>query len=93
MRKSSVQAEASSIVTWPRVARTSPFAISRFGRVPFPRGIPGGYRARLPIKPGARSMQWKRGVQSEVPGPGPGNSMPSSTPRSLTYVRTETKTN
>lgn len=93
VRKSTVHSEASSIVTWPRVSRASPFAISRFGRVPFPRGTPGGYRARLPIKPGARSMQWKRDAQSEVPGPGSGNSIPSSTPRSLTYVRTETKTN
>lgn len=91
VRKSSVQLEATSLVTWPRVARASPF--SRFGRVHFPRGIPGAYRTRLSIKPGARSMQWKRDALSEVPGPGPANSIPSSTPRSLTYVRTETKSN
>ncbi|KAK9068900.1 hypothetical protein SSX86_013016 [Deinandra increscens subsp. villosa] len=88
VRKSSGQQEAAAPVTsWPRVARAS---ASRFSRgAPFPRGI-GIYRSRLPMKAGIRSFQWKRDAQNSpssdtIPSP----SAASTTPRSLTYVRTE----
>ncbi|KAK4379665.1 hypothetical protein RND71_001527 [Anisodus tanguticus] len=97
VRKSSATPEAASVTVWPRVARGGPFAVSRFGRVPFPRGIPTLYRSRLPIRPGARSMQWKRDAQPTstensglaIPS---SNAVPSPIPRSMTYVRTESKT-
>ncbi|XP_076893756.1 uncharacterized protein LOC143545832 [Bidens hawaiensis] len=87
VKKSSGQQEAAAPVTsWPRVARAS---ASRFFRgALFPRGIGGIYRSRLPIKDGARSFQWKRDAQNSpssdaIPSP------TATTPRSLTYVRTE----
>ncbi|KAI3676671.1 hypothetical protein L1987_86283 [Smallanthus sonchifolius] len=90
VRKSSGQQEASAaapVTSWARVARAS---ASRFGRgVPYPRGI-GIYRSRLPIKGGVRSFQWKRDAQNS---PSSSDTIPSpsaaTTPRSLTYVRTE----
>ncbi|KAM7508995.1 hypothetical protein LguiA_019448 [Lonicera macranthoides] len=89
VRKSAAHQEVGSMMTWPRVARGSPFAVSRFARVPFSRGgIPSIYRPRIPIKTGARSMQWKRDTPSEG-----SNSVPSPTARSLTYVRMDPKTN
>ncbi|KAL2514284.1 RNA binding (RRM/RBD/RNP motif) family protein [Forsythia ovata] len=96
VRKSSTQPETASVTTWPRISRASPFAIPRFSRVPFARGIPNVYRARAPIKPGARSFQWKRDSQStatEILGQTANSVVPSPTTRSLTYVRTEPKTN
>ncbi|KAL6964827.1 hypothetical protein U1Q18_035882 [Sarracenia purpurea var. burkii] len=100
VRKSSVHQEAVSLMTWPRVVRGSPFAPPRFARVPFPRGIPGAFRVRPPIKPGARSLQWKRDAQPNlgessavVPSNNNNNNFSSPAVRSLTYVRTETKTN
>ncbi|KAJ8565636.1 hypothetical protein K7X08_008212 [Anisodus acutangulus] len=98
VRKSSATPEAASVTVWRRVARGGPFAVSRFGRVRFPRGIPTLYRSRLPIRPGARSMQWKRDAQPTstensglaIPS---SNAVPSPIPRSMTYVRTESKTN
>ncbi|PWA40997.1 Nucleotide-binding, alpha-beta plait [Artemisia annua] len=94
VRKSSAQQEAAPVTTsWPRAIRASPFAASRFGRVPFPRGIPSPYRPRLPIKPGARSFQWKRDTQNTSSGTiSSPVAISSPTTRSLTYVRTETKT-
>lgn len=93
IKKSSAQPEATPVTTWPRVARASPFAASRFGRVSYPRGMPNLYRPRLPIKTGARSLQWKRDGQNSpsdgIPSP---IAIPSPTTRSLTYVRTEAKT-
>ncbi|PWA44705.1 Nucleotide-binding, alpha-beta plait [Artemisia annua] len=94
VRKSSAQQETAPVTTsWPRAIRASPFTASRFGRVPFPRGIPSPYRPRLPIKPGARSFQWKRDAQNTssetISSP---VAISSPTTRSLTYVRTETKT-
>ncbi|XP_071690039.1 uncharacterized protein [Rutidosis leptorrhynchoides] len=95
VRKSSGQPEAAApVTTWPRVSRAaSPFVASRFGRASFPRGIPNLYRPRLPIKTGARSMQWKRDAQNSssdgIPSPA---AVLSPTTRNLTYVRTETKT-
>ncbi|KAL2511609.1 RNA binding (RRM/RBD/RNP motif) family protein [Abeliophyllum distichum] len=96
VKKSSAKAEVASVVTWPRVARTMPYTVSRFGRVPFGRGIPSVYRARPPIKPGARSFQWKRDAQStptDISGQATNSFIPSPTARSLTYVRTEPKRN
>ncbi|XP_020553225.1 uncharacterized protein LOC105173472 isoform X1 [Sesamum indicum] len=96
VRKSSAQPEAASVVTWPRIARASPFDVPRFGRVPFARGIPSLYRARMPIKPGGRSFQWKRECGSTVTEASGQTFNTTATPptiRSLTYVRTEPKTN
>lgn len=93
--KSAAPPEPAPVMTWPRVSRGSMFAASRFGRVPFPRGTPSSFRARLPIKAGARSFQWKRGAQTASDTSGVSdNSIPSlSAPRSLTYIRTEAKAN
>ncbi|KAM3358431.1 hypothetical protein P3S68_021362 [Capsicum galapagoense] len=96
--KSSATPEAASVTVWPRVTRGGPYAVSRFGRVPFPRGIPTLYRSRLPMRPGARSMQWKRDGQptftenSGLATPS-SNAVPSPILRNMTYVRTESKTN
>lgn len=92
VRKSSAPQEtAAPNMTWPRIVRGSPFgAVSRFARSPFPRGISSIYRPRLPVKLGARSMQWKRDTQQTLSESG---NVPSPTSRSLTYVRTESKTN
>lgn len=94
MRRSAAPQEAASIMTWPHIARGSPFATARFSRVPFPRGITGAFRPRPPIRPGARSMQWKRDAQAPTGENGAmlsGNTIPSPTARSLTYIRTEPK--
>ncbi|XP_073026035.1 uncharacterized protein [Primulina eburnea] len=94
VRKNSVQPEAASLTTWPRVARASPFAVPRFGRGPFARGIPTSYRSRIPSKPVARSFQWKRGATlTETSNQASISVVPPSTTRSLTYVRTESKAN
>lgn len=88
VRRSSTHQEVAPGVTWPRLARGSPFAAARFSRVPFPRGgAPGAFRGRLPVKHGARSLQWKRDAQ---PTPADGGA-PSPNARSLTYVRMEPK--
>ncbi|KAL0379895.1 UNVERIFIED_CONTAM: hypothetical protein Sangu_0053800 [Sesamum angustifolium] len=93
VRKSSAQLEAASAVTWPRIARASPFPVPRFGRSPFARGVPSSYRARMPIKPGARSFQWKREAQpTEALGQASSSIVPPPPNRSLTYVRPEPKT-
>ncbi|KAK6261076.1 RNA recognition motif domain - like 2 [Theobroma cacao] len=94
VKRSSAHQEAAPVMTWPRIARGSPFAAARFARAPFPRGIPGAYRPRLPFKPGARSLQWKRDAQAtpaDAAASFTGNSVFSPTARSLTYVRTEPK--
>ncbi|KAG8646324.1 hypothetical protein MANES_10G145600v8 [Manihot esculenta] len=94
VKRSPTHQEATPIMTWPRIARGSPYASGRFARVPFPRGIPGAFRSRPPMKLGARSLQWKRDAQGnpgESGAPVP-NSLVSPTARSLTYVRTEPKT-
>lgn len=101
VRKSSAHQEATTTTTtttttpvtsWPRAAasRGSPFAASRFGRVPFPTL----YRPRLPIKSGARSFQWKRDAQNpsseNIPSPtAAAIPSPTTAARSLTYVRPE----
>ncbi|KAK3019537.1 hypothetical protein RJ639_004325 [Escallonia herrerae] len=96
VRKSSALQEASPVMVRPHIARGSPYAASRFPGFPYPRGIPSIYRPRLPVKVGARSMQWKRDAQttpSESGGLPSGKNVPSPSPRSLTYIRTEPKTN
>ncbi|XP_028555196.1 uncharacterized protein LOC110106244 isoform X1 [Dendrobium catenatum] len=86
VRRSSVEAP---VIGWPRIARASPFA-SRFGRMPFPRGIlTGAFRPRLPVKPGARSLQWKRGTVAPQTAGSPRNTPNSIAGRNLTYVRPE----
>ncbi|KAL4562262.1 hypothetical protein LXL04_034460 [Taraxacum kok-saghyz] len=98
VRKSFAQQEATATATaatpppvaasWPRAAsRGSPFAASRFGRVPFPTQ----YRPRLPLKAGARSFQWKRDATDNISSPTAAAAIPSPTTaaRSLTYVRPE----
>lgn len=94
VRRSTAHQEAAPMMTWPRIARGSPFAAARFARVPFPRGMSGAFRGRPPIKPGARSLQWKRDPQAtpaESGAPVSGSTIPSPSSRSLTYVRTEPK--
>ncbi|VFQ75912.1 unnamed protein product [Cuscuta campestris] len=96
VRKSSAPPEVSaapSMPSWPRVLRGAPY---NFGRSPFPfRGaIQSPYRSPSPaLKPGARSMQWKRGAQSTPNQSAPASGSPSFAPRSMTYVRTEQRTN
>ncbi|XP_020592819.1 uncharacterized protein LOC110033243 isoform X2 [Phalaenopsis equestris] len=96
VRGSSVDSHA---IGWPRIARPSPFT-SRLGRMPFPRGIlTGAFRARLPVKPGARSLQWKRESTALQTLEGPrsvqnmpvthGNAPHAITKRNLTYIRPE----
>lgn len=98
VRKSSATPEAASVTVRPHVTRGGPFAAFRFGRVPFPRGMPTLYRSRLSVRPGARSMQWKRDAQptstenSGLAAPS-SNAVPSPISRNMTYVRTESKTN
>ncbi|KAG0473914.1 hypothetical protein HPP92_015771 [Vanilla planifolia] len=89
-RRSSVEA---SVMGWPRVSRASPFA-SGLGRMPFPRGImPTAFRTRLPVKPGARSLQWKRDTAAALTTEGAKSIQisPRNTGRNLTYVRPESK--
>ncbi|KAL1539968.1 hypothetical protein AAHA92_24389 [Salvia divinorum] len=97
VKKTSAQPDTASAMTWPRVARASPFVVPRYGRAPFARGTPSLYRGgHVPMTPGARSFQWKRGSDSTVTetlGQPSNNMILSPTTRSLTYVRAETKTN
>jgi hypothetical protein len=93
MKRSSSNQEASPGMTWPRIARGSSYAAGRFARTPFPRGTPI-FRPRLYVKPGARSLQWKRDAQgspAESSAAFSGSSVVSPSARSLTYVRTEPK--
>lgn len=94
VKRSSAHQEAAPAMTWPRVARGSPFSAGRFSRGTFPRGISGAFRPRHSVKPGARSLQWKRDAQAS-PGDSGGsiasNNTPSPIGRGLTYVRTEPK--
>ncbi|XP_051140681.1 uncharacterized protein LOC127258021 [Andrographis paniculata] len=96
VRKSSAQPETTSAVMWPRVARASPYAAApRLGRVPFGRGFPSPYRSRMPTKPGPRSFQWKRDTQpvaTDAPSQTSNSIAPPPPTRSLTYIRTEAKT-
>ena len=92
MKRTAANQETTTNMAWPRATRGSPYTAGRFSRVPFPRGITGVFRPRLPMKPGARSFQWKRdaqGTTAESVAPVSGNLV--SPARSLTYVRTEPK--
>ncbi|KAE8673552.1 hypothetical protein F3Y22_tig00111779pilonHSYRG00064 [Hibiscus syriacus] len=92
VKKTFAPQEAAPVMTWPRVARGSPFAAARFARAPFARGIPGAFRPHIPIKAGARSFQWKRGVQATPSDAAVAASkFTYPTTRSLTYIRTEPK--
>ncbi|XP_050210228.1 uncharacterized protein LOC126660670 [Mercurialis annua] len=90
VKRSPANQEATTNMTWPRVTRATPFTPGRFSRAHFPRGIPGAFRPRFTMKPGARSFQWKRDAPAESAAPVSG-SLASPTARSLTYVRTEPK--
>ncbi|XP_077210871.1 RNA binding (RRM/RBD/RNP motifs) family protein [Tasmannia lanceolata] len=101
VRRGSAQNETAPMMAWPHMARGSPFA-ARLARGPFQRGTPNAFRARLPIKSGPRSLQWKRDAPAtltpstgegvgNLPNSAAGNNVPSPTARSLTYVRTDTK--
>lgn len=99
VQRGSAHHEVAPMLLRPRMPRSSPFA-ARFARVPFPRAIPNTFRARLPIKPGARSLQWKRdaqGTPTALAGKTAGDlqngavnfgNVSSPTKRNLTYVRT-----
>ncbi|KAI3984353.1 hypothetical protein MKX01_011307 [Papaver californicum] len=97
VKKSSASLEVSSpAMTRPQVVHASPFPAARLPRVPFPRAHAAAYRPRLPLKTGARSLQWKREYTEGSTNPQNGvplstNNVPSPTARSLTYVRTEAK--
>ncbi|KAL9371378.1 hypothetical protein Peur_036518 [Populus x canadensis] len=94
MKRSSSNQEANPITTWPRIARGSSYTAGRFSRAAFPRGTPAAFRPRLHVKPGARSLQWKRDAQATPAGSSAavsGSSVVSPSVRSLTYVRTEPK--
>ncbi|KAK1373770.1 Polyadenylate-binding protein 2-A [Heracleum sosnowskyi] len=94
VKKSAAPQEA-AIMTSPQISRGSIFSAPRFGRVPFPRGIPSPYQVRPPMKAGgARSFQWKRDAQMATVTSGVSNNIQfPNTSRSLTYVRPEAKTN
>ncbi|KAI5410360.1 hypothetical protein KIW84_055747 [Lathyrus oleraceus] len=94
VKKSAAHQESAPTTTWPRVVRGSSFPTARFPRPPFARGMPGSFRPRPPMKLGARSMQWKRGAQTNPADSGSslntGNfTMPAT--RGLTYIRTQSK--
>ncbi|KAL0855157.1 hypothetical protein Bca101_060309 [Brassica carinata] len=74
------QQEAASSMTWARAGRYARAS-------PYGRGIPGGaFRGRAVVRAGgARSMQWKRDSAET------GNSIAAPSPRSMTYVRTESQ--
>ncbi|KAF8703423.1 hypothetical protein HU200_032228 [Digitaria exilis] len=99
VRKSST--EATQLPGLPRASRGSPFA-SRLIRTAYPRTtFPGAIRGRLPLRGGARSLQWKRGAvdstdagkSSQTTPATPVNQLVTPTTRSFTYTRTEPKPN
>uniref|UniRef100_A0A1J3IAP3 Polyadenylate-binding protein 2 n=1 Tax=Noccaea caerulescens TaxID=107243 RepID=A0A1J3IAP3_NOCCA len=70
------QQEAASSMTWPRAGRFARASSYRRG---------GPYRGRSVVRAGGRSMQWKRDSAET------GNNVVAPSPRSLTYVRTESR--
>ena len=96
VRRSSAHPEAAAMVGWPRIARGSPYA-SRLSRgIPYARGVLRSvFRGHLPLKSGARSLQWRREASSQkgsqTASAAAGNTVLSPTGRNLTYVRPETK--
>ncbi|GLT84173.1 hypothetical protein SLE2022_024200 [Rubroshorea leprosula] len=94
VKRSSANQEAAPIMSWAQIPRGSSFAAGRFTRSAFARGMSGAFRPWLNVKPGARSLQWKRdaqGTPSESGAPVPRNSVSTIIGRGLTYVRTEPK--
>ncbi|ESW21041.1 hypothetical protein PHAVU_005G036300 [Phaseolus vulgaris] len=93
VKKSAAHQESAPAMAWPRIFRGSPFPSARFSRHPFPRGIPGAFRARPPIKLGARSLQWKRDAQGSDSTSSMNTVGTPAAPaaRGFTYVRTESK--
>ncbi|KAE9584884.1 hypothetical protein Lal_00024347 [Lupinus albus] len=92
--KSAAPQEPAPTMPWPRIVRGSPFSSARFSRPSFPRGIPGAFRSRPPMKLGARSMQWRRDAQGIMSDNGSSlntGTIAAPTARGLTYVRTESK--
>ncbi|XP_010534260.1 PREDICTED: protein gar2 [Tarenaya hassleriana] len=98
VKGSSSQQDAAPTMAWPRATRGSTYTPTRFPRAsPYGRGMLGGFMGRPPVRPGARSMQWKRDSSAAATAvtefsSGTGNS--GSTPiaaRSLTYIRTDQK--
>lgn len=82
VKKSAAPQEPTTAMVWPRGVGGTSFPAARFSRAPFPRGSPGAFWPRPPMRIGARSMQWKRGSQ--------GAAQPDNA-RGLTYIRTESK--
>ncbi|KAF8081553.1 hypothetical protein N665_0879s0009 [Sinapis alba] len=77
------QQEAASSMSWSRAGRYTRAS-------PYRRGIPGGaFRGRSVVRAGARSMQWKRD-SAETTG---NNNVAAPSPRSMTYIRTESQSN
>ncbi|KAK7401514.1 hypothetical protein VNO78_13059 [Psophocarpus tetragonolobus] len=92
IKKSAAHQESAPAMPWPRIVRGPPFPSARFSRHPFPRGIAGAFRARPPIKMGARSLQWKRDAQgSDSSSSVNTGSAAAPVGRGFTYVRTEPK--
>ncbi|XP_020208663.1 uncharacterized protein LOC109793602 isoform X1 [Cajanus cajan] len=92
VKKSAAHQESVPAMARPRIVRGSPFPSARYSRLPFPRGIPGAFRPRPPIKLGARSLQWKRDAQGSDSSPSVNTgSVAAPGPRGFTYVRTESK--
>ncbi|OIW07970.1 hypothetical protein TanjilG_20071 [Lupinus angustifolius] len=90
--KSAAHLESVPAVPLPRTVRGSPFPSARFPGIPIARGSPGAFRARPPIKLGARSMQWKRNAQGTSRGnvsSSSNSSIFAPAPRGFTYVRPE----
>uniref|UniRef100_A0A0D9W653 RRM domain-containing protein n=1 Tax=Leersia perrieri TaxID=77586 RepID=A0A0D9W653_9ORYZ len=90
-------AEVPQLPGWSRASRGSPFA-SRLTRTAYPRSaFPGATRGRLPLRGGARSLQWKREDADTVDAGKSSNSIPiptgnqlvSPVARSFTYTRAE----
>ncbi|KAI9116492.1 hypothetical protein K1719_012659 [Acacia pycnantha] len=96
LKKSAAPQESTPTMAWPRGVRGSSFPAARFSRSPFPRGVPGSFWTRPPMRIGARSMQWKRGDAQGTTQSDNGASLNTSSSavpaaRGLTYVRTESK--
>ncbi|XP_078437702.1 RNA binding (RRM/RBD/RNP motifs) family protein isoform X2 [Wolffia australiana] len=92
MRSSSAHQEAAALSPWSQGSVWAQQSYpGRGGRYSFSRGaVAGPYRGRLAIKPGARSLQWKRdspSPSSSSPAANPSKTLLTPTGRSLTYVR------
>ncbi|KAL5062296.1 hypothetical protein RYX36_024033 [Vicia faba] len=97
VRKSTAQhQDYAPAVPWPRGVNGPSYPSASFLRSPIQTGIPGAFKPRPPIKFGARSLQWKRGVQgtsSNNVATLNNSSISPPVSRGLTYVRVESKLN